>query len=430
LAGAAIGTARGPHVTGMQVDATAAAQASGSRLIVTTSQSLQDVDDSQVSIEPEVPFAVDTSGRAVGVRFGLPLADDTEYTVTFREVAGLGGGPTATFAETFRTPPAEVFLLQRGGDSDTIFRTDLTGEGAVKVFEHEHIEDFRTTASHLVVSVRTDENAELIVTDLDGDGERTLPLPGSGVVANLQSADRGERIGYTFSDANPGTEGALESVLFTTSLGDPDAQPQAVEIDGADPRVGQWSFVPDTDSILLLNFEGSLLLTDPAGASSTALGTALNIEGVAATQAIIERLGDIEVVDLTDGSAEPLVATGGEGLLGTILPVPGGGTLRTVADVGASGLPIASRIVFVTDDGDESTVLDVASSDSVVQTCVSPSGRYAAVLVAPDAVSNPYDLYDLPLPEQLETHVVRIDDGEEVVVLDGSAISWCRVPPQ
>lgn len=430
LAGAAIGTARGPHVTGVQVDPAAAAQASGSRLIVTTSQSLQAVDESQVTIEPAVPFAVDTSGRAVGVRFGLPLRDDTEYTVSFTGVEGLGGGPTAEFTHTFRTPPAEVYLLQRGGGTDTIFRTDLTGENAVKVFEHPHIEDFRTTAGHLIVSVRTDDTAELIATDLDGGGERTLPLPGTGVVANLQAADRGERIGYTFSDLNPGTEGALESVLFTTSLGDPDAEPQMVDIAGADPRVGQWRFVPDTDSILLLNFEGSLLLTDATGSTSTALGTAIAIDGAAATEAIVDRLEAVEVVDLTDGTSAPLVAVSDETLLGAVLPVPGGGTLRTLSDVGAAGLPIATRIVFVTDEGEESPVLEVTSSDAVVQTCVSPSGRYAAVLVAPDAVSNPYDLYDLPLPEKLQTHVVEIDGGDEVVVMAGGAISWCRVPPQ
>ena len=48
---------------------------------------------SQVTVTPETPFTVDTSGRSVGVRFGLPLYDDTEYTVAFDDVQGLGGGP-------------------------------------------------------------------------------------------------------------------------------------------------------------------------------------------------------------------------------------------------------------------------------------------------------------------------------------------------
>lgn len=431
-AGAAIGTAQGPRVTNVQVDPAAAVEASGSRLIVTTSQSLATLDETQVTIEPAVPFAVDTAGRALGVRFGLPLDDDTEYTVTFRDVEGLGGGPAVTFSETFRTPPLELFLLQRSADGsgDAIFRTDLTGEGAVKVFEHERIEDFRATARHLVISVGEGADTRLIATDLDGGAERDLPLPGAGVVAMLQAADRGERIGYTFSSADPQAPGALESVLFTTSLADADAEPQSVQVGGADPRVAEWRFVSDTDSILLLAFDGSLLLTDPAGESATALGAALALGGVAGTDAIVERLADIEVVDLADGSSAPLVAWAGGGLEGDVLPVPGGGTLRTVTEMGESGLPTAVRVVFVADDGSGSSVLDVAPADALLQTCVSPSGRYAAVAIAPDIVDNPYDLYDLPLPEVIETYIVDITTGEEIVALAGTALSWCRVASQ
>ncbi|HET6302407.1 MAG TPA: hypothetical protein VFF97_13040, partial [Microbacterium sp.] len=128
IGGAAASVLQGPRVTSVEVDPEAAVAASGSRLIVTTTQALQEVDPSQVTVEPATPFAVDTSGRSVGVRFTLPLWDDTEYTVTFRDVRGTAAGPAATFEHTFRTPPEEVFLLQRGEASDTIFRTDLTGE--------------------------------------------------------------------------------------------------------------------------------------------------------------------------------------------------------------------------------------------------------------------------------------------------------------
>ena len=61
-------------------------------------------------------------------------------------------------------------------------------------------------------------------------------------------------------------------------------------------------------------------------------------------------------------------------------------------------------------------LFEAPTTDAVLQTCVSPSGRYVVVLVAPDAVSNPYDTYQLPLPERLETQVIELDDGSEVVV--------------
>ncbi len=57
-----------------------------------------------MTVTPATPFTVDTSGRSVGVRFLLPLHDDTEYTVRIDDVEGLGGGPAATLTETFRHP--------------------------------------------------------------------------------------------------------------------------------------------------------------------------------------------------------------------------------------------------------------------------------------------------------------------------------------
>lgn len=435
VSAAALGVAQGPRVTGVQVDPDAAVAASGSRLILTTSQSLVEVEDTQVTVEPSAPFAVDTSGRSVGIRFGLPLWDDTEYTVTIDGVQGVGGGPKSTIVQTFRTPPIEVQLLQRGGeDGDTIFRTDLTGDAAEPIFTHPQIEDFRATNSHLVVSVREDDLPALIVTDLDGGEERTLALPAdAGFITSLQAADRGESIGYVFSEEGLDAEGGIESGLFTASLATDaaDAAPTAIEVAGADARIAEWRFVPETDSILLLGFDGTLLLTGSEGGDATSLGTAIAIDGVAGTDAIVDRIEGVTVVDLTDGSEEPLVAPDEElGLLDGALPVPGGGTLRSSVRLDESGTrSLGAAVTFVADDGTSRSVVAVDPADALLQTCVSPSGRYAAVLVAPDAVSNAYDSHQLPLPERLETRVVALADGAPVVALSGFDVSWCRVPP-
>lgn len=434
LAGAAASVAQGPRVTDVQVDPDAAVEASGSRLIVTTTQSLADVDPSQVTVTPATPFVVDTSGRSVGVRFALPLWDDTEYTVVISDVEGLGGGPAATITESFRTPPVQVELLQRGADGDTIFRTDLSGENAVAVFTHPHIEDFRATSTHLVVSVRTDDDrAGLIMTGLDGSDPRELPLPGDGYVSNLQSADRGDVVGYTFTDAQLGAEGGRESQLFTASLRDPDAAPRPITVEGADQSIADWRFVPDTDSILLLPFDGALLLTGPAGEGATSLGTAITIEGIArgSSEAIVDRAEGMTTIDLTDASEAPLVApTEDIGPETTVTPLPDGSTIRSAAVLDDAGSPTGrTAISLVAADGATRLLTEVPETDAVLQVCVSPSARYAAVLVAPDAVSNPYDTYQLPLPERAETRVLEIADGAEVSALTGSSISWCQVPP-
>jgi hypothetical protein len=428
--------AQGPRVTDVQVAPAAAVVSSGSRVIFTTSQSLAEVDASQVTVEPATPFAVDTSGRSVGVRFAQVLRDDTEYTVTIDGLTGIGGGPASTATETFRTPPIEVHLLQRGGTvgDDTIFRTDLAGARGEAVFRHPHIEDYRATASHLVISVRDDEDrAALIVTDLNGEGARELTLPGDGFVSNLQAADRGEVIGYTFSDADLSDAGGRESALFTASLAASavDDEPTPIEVEGADPRIAEWRFVPDTDSILLLTFDGSLLLTAADGSGEAPLGTAISIDGIAGTTAIVERPGEIVAVDLTDGSDEPIPAPPGDlGMLARVAPVPGGGSVRTYAQLDADGLPTTVALYAVDAAATEAVpLLDVDQGDALLQTCVSPSGRYVAALIAPDAASNPYDQYLLPMPERLLTHIVEIDDGTAVSTLEGFDISWCRVPP-
>lgn len=442
LAGAAASVAQGPRVTDAYVDPAAAAAASGSRLIVTTTQSLAEIDASQVTITPATPFAVDTSGRSVGVRFTLPLWDDTEYTVTIDGVASLGGGPTATITESFRTPPAEVFLLQRGtNDGDLIYRTDLTGQNAVPVFRHPHIEDFRATGQHLVVSVRTDDDkAGLIVTDLGGEHAHELPLPvedgSDGYVSNLQSADRGERIGYTFSDAHLDADSGRESRLFTASLADPDADPVAIEIEGADPRVAEWRFVPDTDSILLLSFDGSLMLTgsDAAAGAPTALGAAMTIEGIArgSSEAVVDRVDRASVIDLTDASEQQLVTPDVDlGGTSSVTPLPDGSTIRTAAVLDGDGMPTGrTSVARVGADGATTMLTEIGETDAVIQVCVSPSARYVALLLAPDAVSNAYDTYQLPLPARPQTRILQVADGEPVVALNGAAISWCQVPPR
>jgi hypothetical protein len=437
-AGAAVTVAQGPRVTDVSVDPAAGVAASGSRVILTTTQSLREVDAAQVEVEPATPFTVDTSGRSIGVRFSLPLRDAADYTIRVRDVQGVGAGPATTLEETFHTPPLEVYLLQRGsGEGDTIYRTDLSGEHIEPVFSHPHIEDYRATASHLVVSVLDDDDqASLLATDLNGDDVRELPLPGDGFVSQLQTADRGERIGYTYSDAALGAEGGRESVLYTASLADgaADEAPTEVALPGDDARVAEWRFVPDTDSILALTFDGRLLLAGADGSDAAPLGTALGIEGIArgSTEAIVERFEGMSVIGLTSGDERELGAPAEDlGSPGAVLPIPGdgAGTLRSFARISDASTLTGTTLAHVSDDGTTTPLLELDPTDALVQMCVSPSGRYAGILLAPDAVDNPYDRYRLPLPERTETRVIEIASGEEVGAFGGFGLSWCQVPP-
>lgn len=425
---------QGPRISDVQVDAAQAIESSGSRVILTANQALADIDPAQVTVEPEVPFTVDASGRGVGVRFTVPLDDSTKYTIRVADVVGAGGGPTTTLTTSFTTPPSNIFLLRRDVEGeDTIFRTDLSGEKAVPVFAHDKINDFRATSTQLVVSVEEDEGSRLLVMDREGKDQRELKLPGDGYVGAIQVSERGGLVGYSYSDKELSDTEGRASVLVTQSLsGDDD--PQIIEVAGAEASVFVWQFVPDSAAVLFIDFDGALSLVDRSSdAGVQSLGLAAMIQGISrgTYTAIVERLdGAVVELDLADGSEQPLAASDPDyGTASSITPYPGG-TLRHVVARDEEGLPVGQVVVRVDDDGAATPLVEVGSTDSILQACASPSGQYAAVVIAPDLANNAYDGMLLPLPENVETHLIDMASGEEIVALTGFDASWCQTAPR
>ncbi|WP_315068475.1 hypothetical protein [uncultured Microbacterium sp.] len=425
---------QGPRISDVQVDAAQAIESSGSRVILTANQALADIDPAQVTVEPEVPFTVDASGRGVGVRFTVPLDDSTEYTVRVADVVGAGGGPKTTLTTSFTTPPSNIFLLRRDvAGKDKIFLTDLSGEKAVPVFEHDKINDFRATSTQLVVSVEEDDGSRLLVMDRDGKNQRELPLPGEGYVGAIQVSERGGLVGYSYSDKELSDTEGRASVLVTQSLsGDDD--PQIIEVAGTEASVFVWQFVPDSAAVLFIDFDGALSLVDRSTDTGVqSLGLAATIQGISrgTYTAIVERLdGAVVELNLADGSEQPLAASDPDyGTASSITPYPGG-TLRHVIARDDEGLPIGQVVVRVDDDGAATPLVEVGSTDSILQACASPSGQYAAVVVAPDLANNSYDGMLLPLPENVETHLIDMASGKEIVALTGFDASWCQTAPR
>lgn len=425
---------QGPRISDVQVDAAQAIESSGSRVILTANQALADIDPAQVTVEPEVPFTVDASGRGVGVRFTVPLDDSTEYTVRVADVVGAGGGPKTTLTTSFTTPPSNIFLLRRDvAGKDKIFLTDLSGERAVPVFEHDKINDFRATSTQLVVSVEEDDGSRLLVMDRDGKNQRELTLPGEGYVGAIQVSERGGLVGYSYSDKELSDTEGRASVLVTQSLsGDDD--PQIIEVAGAEASVFVWQFVPDSAAVLFIDFDGALSLVDRSTDTGVqSLGLAATIQGISrgTYTAIVERLdGAVVELNLADGSEQPLAASDPDyGTASSITPYPGG-TLRHVIARDDEGLPIGQVVVRVNDDGAATPLVEVGSTDSILQACASPSGQYAAVVVAPDLANNAYDGMLLPLPENVETHLIDMASGKEIVALTGFDASWCQTAPR
>lgn len=425
---------QGPRISEVQVDPEQAIEASGTRVIITANQALADIDPEQVSVEPAAPFTVDASGRGVGIRFTVPLDDSTKYTVRVADVSGAGGGPATDLTTTFSTPASNIFLLNRDADGDDkIFRTDLGGESAVPVFAHDKINDFRATSTQLVVSVEEDDGSRLLVMDRDGRNERELELPGDGYVGAIQVSERGGLVGYSYSDRELSDTEGRASVLVTQPLSG-DEKPQIIEVGDTEASVFAWQFVPDSAAVLFIDFDGALSLVDRStDAGVQSLGLAAMIQGISrgTYTAIVERLdGTVVELDLADGSEAPLAASDPDyGTASSITPYPGG-TLRHVVARDDSGIPVGQAVVRVDDDGAATPLVEVGSSDSILQACASPSGQYAAVVIAPDLANNPYDGMLLPLPENVETHLIDMESGDEMVALTGFDASWCQTAPR
>ncbi|MGO2746944.1 hypothetical protein [Microbacterium sp.] len=429
---AVISLFQGPRISGVQVDAREAIQASGSRIILTANQSLEAIDEAQVSVDPEVPFTVDATGRSVGIRFTVPLDDSTKYTVKVADVTGTGGGPASDLTTSFTTPASEVFLLNRTEDDDSIFRTDLTGEKAVPVFTHARINDYRATPDQLVVAVEDDDGSRILVMDQDGKNKHELTLPGDGYVSSVQVSDRGGLVGYTYSDKKITADSGRASVLVTQPLNG-EGEPQIIEVGDEEASIAEWQFVPDSAAVLFIDFAGALSLDDRSGDQGAQnMGLASRLLGVSrGTYTAIVTRADQSIVELNlaDGSESPLAASDPDyGPAKTIVPFPGG-TLRHVVARDADGLPTGQAIIRVDDDGVAEPLLEVESGSAILQACASPSGQYAAVTVAPKLVDNAYDDMLVPLPKKLETHLLDLRTGEELVALTGFDVSWCQMAP-
>ena len=427
---------QGPRLSSVDVNEAQAIDTSGSRVILTANQSLAAIDPDQVTVEPAVPFTVDAAGRNVGIRFTVPLDDSTTYTVNVAGVTSSGGGPSADLSTTFRTPASSIFLLQRGSgdEDDKIFATDLTGEAGVPVFTHPRISDFRATPELLVVAVEEADGAgsRLLVMRRDGSGMRELTLPGEGYISSVQVSDRGGLVGYSYSDRELTDTTGRASVLVTQPLSG-EAEPRVVQVADKDASVADWQFIPDSSSLLFIDFDGALSVEDPTGdAGVQSMGLAASILGInRGTYTAIVELNDASYVelDLTNGETQPLEASDPDyGPATTIVPLPDG-TLRHVVQRTEAGMPTGQAVIRVDEDGKAEPIAEVSGTDAILQVCASPSGQYAAITVAPDLPSNDYDDLLLPLPTTLHTQLIDLSDGSTMVTLEGFDVSWCSLPP-
>ncbi|MDR6574239.1 hypothetical protein J2X60_002897 [Curtobacterium sp. 320] len=395
-AAAVVGSQQGPRLRDVSYDASGLVSRPAQRVILTANQAIERVSARDVRVSPAAAHTVTSSGNTIAVEFTGPLAYDRSYEISVAGVRAPGQRATADLRTSIRTGTTDVLALVPGGagGKDRIVRRSLDAGGATTVYEGAGISEYVRLGRSLVVVSGTDAGSSVDIVPLAGGVQdedlpvEHLTLPtAEGRVTALHAADDGASFGFEYADTSTGQSrnvGLYVVDMTGTHL------PTAIDASGK-PRtgavpmsVGQWAYVPRTESALVRTGSDDLVLVDMSGRTDPVrLGSATYLHGFVGTgtTAVVETGTGIVRLDLTDGKRTALRAPAGStdaAYLGRIAPLTDDGYLRVVGDVRADGT-LAQRIVRV--EGSRASRLPVSVPDdaSVTAVCPSPNGQFVAV---------------------------------------------------
>ncbi|MDR6170141.1 hypothetical protein [Curtobacterium sp. SORGH_AS_0776] len=395
-AAAVVGSQQGPRLRDVSYDASGLVSRPAQRVILTANQAIERVSAQDVRVSPAAAHTVTSSGNTIAVEFTGPLAYDRSYEISVAGVRAPGQRATADLRTSIRTGTTDVLALVPGGagGKDRIVRRSLDAGGATTVYEGAGISEYVRLGRSLVVVSGTDAGSSVDIVPLAGGVQdedlpvEHLTLPtAEGRVTALHAADDGASFGFEYADTSTGQSrnvGLYVVDMTGTHL------PTAIDASGkpstgAVPMsVGQWAYVPRTESALVRTGSDDLVLVDMSGRTDPVrLGSATYLHGFVGTgtTAVVETGTGIVRLDLTDGKRTALRAPAGStdaAYLGRIAPLTDDGYLRVVGDVRADGT-LAQRIVRV--EGSRASRLPVSVPDdaSVTAVCPSPNGQFVAV---------------------------------------------------
>lgn len=434
------GYLQGPRLAEASVDVERVTRLADGRLVLALNQQIARV-DGEVRVEPAEPATLAVDGKALIIEFAEPLPYDTAYTVTVDGVVGTAQ-PTAVAVEhRFTTADAPVHTLARrspSGQSDLILRSTFSGRTPEVVLEAPRLQSFAHAGDALVaVAVEDDGTNTLRVAGLDSEVQ-TMGLPEPGVVRSIGGSTTHPLIAFVHDGVTlpGGAEPAYRETLFTLDVSGQAAAPEPVlGIDGAPLRVMDWRFVPGTSSLVVQDLNGALFVVDGLGlAPPTPLGSAAELRGlIPGTRLLVvadpdrgriidlesgeERANDLPIAELPEqaypGKVSQLDAAGGH-LLSVLL----------TGDDGAGGVTTESLLARV-DDGGTELRYATGTGSRMLDACVAPNGRYAAVeTVADGAATDGYP--HAPSYVDRLTTVVDLASGEVVLTQSGGSSDWCR----
>lgn len=432
-----LGAGRGPELVSATISVDRAVAAGGQPLVLHGRQPLEEVSASQVTVTPAAEFSIETGDAQLVLRFGRPLAYDTEYTVTVTDVQSRHTHATSRWSYSFTTPGYAVYsLVSRGpgafGPDDQVLRTEPGGE-PVPVLSTQGIEGY-AVAGGLVVAVVRESDLETRLEASAGPDADLVTLdtpPGTAIGLLAGSAEQG-MIGYTLVGAEAEGERFYDNTLFLQDVTDLAKPPHEVtQADGKELRVIDWAFVPGTRSLVLQDEEGQLFLTGLApGAALTPLGSHDQLLGfLPGTATLVVMKGADEIMlDLALGKTTALPPPGEAGdtdvLAGErtmISPTEWVQRFDDIAYLDDTAV-ITSRLQH-TRDGVATTVATIPPDlGRLLATGVSGNGQYAWTQILD--VGAPHDDLVSGATDTSVTVVIDLATGKSVFAVPGAQPLW------
>lgn len=421
---------QGPKLSSAQVDATRAIEQSGQLLRLFANQPVSTVEAEQVTIEPAIPFTVETSGEVVAVTFGQPLRYNTEYVVTVAGVTSTTGEQESTWDYRFATSAPFVYYLDRGDVTDDVVRTTVSGTDREVVWSAPKIQVFGVMGESLaIVSLTPDNTSTLSLIDPKTNAIEQITLPADGAISNFAVADTGDQLAFDFTskEALPGADYLRTLMRLDLAVG---REPVAVTaLDSTPLSVLDWMYVPGSTDIIAQDGDQTVLRVDAAG-TILPLGQYPQLDHVSIDGSVLtvaDMFGSLALTldDLEEERIAPSPLDGQETFGGELELLPDGTRVQKVIIPSPDGGRFESFLAV--DDGESARVVyqTVRNEGSIERFTLSPNGQYAAIEVVPNVAASEPDGYFLNArARSITTVIVDLSTGALVRSVDGFGWLW------
>ena len=253
----------GPRVRliSFERDPNSTTQTLGTAVNVTFDRPLTNDDYSEyINFYPEVSFSAVTKTQSILITLEENLVSNAEYSLTIDpEVKDQSGKKMKSpYTKSFSTAPARFAYIERnygiqnvesGEDAEDHIKISYIGKEPEIVYSHPNIVSFVANHSHIVASVKIDEQSQIVIIEIDNNSNIQTSGVINGAVANLSLG--------TYSDT------ALYTVIpdFDT-VGSEYYEENANKISQIDLNTAESSFVTDSRGEILRAY---IMQLNPAG---------------------------------------------------------------------------------------------------------------------------------------------------------------------